>query len=170
MKYIPNIAIYLTGFFTTILFLLCGIFYSSNKTLFIWTLFGGLVFGLLSGFLIWQNEIWKNQSNTTLATQNAIEPNISCLMIYPIKVEKDNSYRNTRNPTIIIKNSGPVEVVSLSAKIDIYVYSIKDNNIDSLINTYFKNFDHAVSAIELKPFTDIEHSTMGINGNDIIAI
>ncbi len=170
MKYIPDSTVYLTGFFSTILFVLCGVFYSSNKTWFIWTLFGGLVFGLLTGFLIWQNEIWKNQASTTLATQNAIEPNVSCLMEYPIKVEKDSSYRDTKNPTIIIKNSGPVTAVSVSAEINIYVYSTKENKIVEFIKTGFKNFDHAISAKELEPFADIEHSTIGINGNDIIAV
>lgn len=170
MRHIPDFIIYLTGFFSTILFVLCSIFYSSNKTWFIWTLFGGLVFGLLTGFLIWQNEVWKKQANTTMATQNAIEPNVSCLMEYPIKVEKDTSYRDTKNPTIIIKNSGPVTAVSLSAVINIYVYNIKENEIVEFIKTGFKGFNHAISAKELDPFADIEHSTIGINGNDIIAV
>ena len=152
------------------MFVLCSIFYSSNKTWFIWNLFGGIIFGLLTGFLIWQNEIWKNQANTTIATQNAFEPNISCLMEYPIKVEEDRSYRDTKNPTIIIKNSGPVTAVSLSAVINIYVYNIKENKIVEFIKTGFKGFDHAISAKELKPFEDIEHSTIGVNGKDIIAV
>ena len=61
MKHVIDSIIYLTGFFSTVLFVLCGIVYSSIKTWFIWTLFGGLVLGLLIGFLIWQNEVWKNQ-------------------------------------------------------------------------------------------------------------
>ncbi len=62
MKNISDYIIYLTGFCSTVFFFFCSISYSSNKTWFIWTLYGGLVFGLLTGFLIWQNEIWKNQA------------------------------------------------------------------------------------------------------------
>lgn len=170
MRHIPDFIIYLTGFISTILLLFCGIFYSSNKTSFIWTLFGGLVFGLLTGFLIWQNEVWKNQANTTIATQNAIEPKVSCSMEYPIKFEEKRPYRDTENPIIIIKNSGPVNAVSLSAVINIYVYNIKENNIVNFIKTGFKGFDHAISAKEFEPFADIKHSTIGIIGNDIIAV
>lgn len=169
MRHIPDFIIYLTGFFSTLLFVLCGIFYSSNKTWYIWTLFGGLVFGLLTGFLVWQNEVWKNQANT-IATQNTIEPNVSCLMEYPIKVEENRPYRDTKNPTIIIKNSGPFTAVSLSAVIHIYVYDIKENKIDEFIKTGFKGFEHAMSAKELEPFAEIEHSTIGISGKDIIAV
>ena len=170
MRHIPYFIIYLTGFFSTILFVLCGIFYSSNKTSFIWTLFGGLVFGLLTGFLHWQNEVLKNQANTTITTKSAIEPKVSCSMEYPIKIEKDRSYRDTKNPAIIIKNSGPISAVSLSAIINIYIYNIKENKIVEFIKTGFKGFDHAISAKELEPFADIEHSTIGISGNDVIAV
>jgi hypothetical protein len=133
-------------------------------------LFGGLVFGLLAGFLIWQNEVWKDQESITAVTQNDIEPSISCLMEYPIKVENEKPYRNTKNPSIIIKNSGPIPAVSLSATVDIYVYNLKENEISELIKTGFKGFDHAMSAKELEPFSDIEHSTIGINGKNIIAV
>ncbi len=170
MRHIADSIIYLTGFFSTVLFVLCGIIYSSNKTWFIWTLFGGLVLGLLTGFLIWQNEVWKKNESITVATQNEIEPSISCLMEYPIKIENKKPYRNTKNPSIIIKNSGPIPAVSLSVVINIYVYNTKENKIVELIKTGFKGFNHAVSAKELEPFSDIEHSTMGINGENIIAV
>jgi hypothetical protein len=136
----------------------------------IWATFATVVCASLMVCLMWQNYIQNNQANKTLATQNAIEPNVSCLMEYPIKVEKDNSHRNTSNPTIIIKNSGPVTVVSLSAKINIYVYSTKENKIVNFIKTDFKSFGHAISAKELEPFADIEHSTIGITGNEVIAV
>ena len=139
MKHIPDFILYLTGFFSTVLFVFCGISHSSNKTLFIWTLFGGIVFGLLTGFLIWQNEVWKNKADTTIARQNAIVPDISCSMEYPIKVEKDRSFRDTKNPAIIIKNSGPIAAVSLSAVINIYVYNTKENEIvEFIINQHGK--------------------------------
>lgn len=170
MRHIPDSIIYLTGFFSGFFFLFCSLFYSSNKSWFIWTLFGGLVFGLFTGFLMWQNEIWKNQGNTKDLTQNDIAPSISCFMEYPIKVENEKPYRNTKNPSIVIKNSGPIPAVSLSATVDIYVYNTKENKIVELIKTGFKGFDHAVSAQALEPFSDIEHSTIGINGKDVIAM
>ncbi len=98
------------------------------------------------------------------------EPNISYLMEYPIKVENEKPYRNTRNPTIIIKNSGPISAVSLSVIIDIYVYNIKENKIVELIKTGFKSFDHAISVKEFEPFSDKVHSTIGINSKDLIAV
>jgi hypothetical protein len=51
------------------------------------------------------------------------QPNISCFMEYPIKVEKDNVYRDTKNLNLIIKNSGPIPAVSVSAKVDIFTYN-----------------------------------------------
>jgi hypothetical protein len=63
VRHIPDVIIYLTGFISTIFFVLGGIYFSSNKTLGIWSLFGGIVCGLLTGFLIWQNDIWKIQEN-----------------------------------------------------------------------------------------------------------
>jgi len=97
MKHIADSIIYLSGFVSTVFFVLCGIFYSPNKTWFIWTLFGGLVFGLLTGFLIWQNEVWKDENKIATLAKNETEPNISCLMEYPIKVENEKPYRNTKN-------------------------------------------------------------------------
>ncbi len=170
MKHIADSILYLSGFVSTVFFVLCGISYSSNKSWFIWTLFGGLVFGLITGFLIWQNEIWKGQKNIAADAQNDIEPKISCLMEYPIKVENEKPYRNTKNPSIFIKNSGPIPAVSLSATVDIYVYNTKEKKISKLIKTGFKGFDHAMSAKELESFSDIEHSTIGIDGKDIISV
>ncbi len=170
MRHIADSIIYLSGFVSTVFFVLCGISDSSNKTWFIWTLFGGGVFGLLTGFLIWQNDIWKDQKNTTVVAQNDIVPNISSHMEYPINVENEKPYRNTKNPSIFIRNSGPIPAVSLSATVDIYVYNTRENKIVELIKTGFKGFDHAMSAKELGPFSDIEHSTIGIDGKDIIAV
>ncbi|MCF8144962.1 MAG: hypothetical protein K9N21_13685 [Deltaproteobacteria bacterium] len=170
MKHIADSIIYLSGFISTVFFVLCGISYSSNKTWFIWTLFGGLVFGLLTGFLIWQNEVWKNQESISAVTETDVEPSVSCHMEYPIKVENEKTYRNKRNPSIIIQNSGPIAASSLSATVEIYVYNTKENKITELIKTGFKGFDHTVSAKVLEPFSDIEHPTIGINGKDLIAV
>src|SRR5208283_398193 len=61
MRHLPDFIIYLSGLVSTIFFVFCGIFFTSNKTVGIWTLYGGLIFGLLTGFLYWQNDIWKAQ-------------------------------------------------------------------------------------------------------------
>jgi hypothetical protein len=63
VRYIPDAIIYLTGFLSTLFFVFCGIYFSSNKTLGIWLLFGGIVCSLLTCFLYWQNDIWKIQEN-----------------------------------------------------------------------------------------------------------
>ncbi len=131
--------------------------------MFEWTLYIGIILGILVVFLKWQNEIWKNK-------QNNIEPNISCLMEYPIKVEGEHTYRDTNNPNVIINNSGPVTAISLSAEINIYIYNKKEKKIDYFIKTGFKGFDHSISANKLEPFSDIEDSTIGINGNDVITM
>lgn len=59
----------MTGFISAVFLVFCGIFYSSNKTAFIWTLFGGIAFGLFTGFLYWQNDIWQSQLNGSLVAQ-----------------------------------------------------------------------------------------------------
>ena len=64
MRHIPDAVIYLTGLTSTVFFVFCGIYFSSNKTIGIWSLYGGLIFGLLTGFLYWQNDLWKTQVQT----------------------------------------------------------------------------------------------------------
>jgi hypothetical protein len=63
LRHIPGSVIYMTGFISAVFLVFCSIFYSSNKTAFIWTLFGGIAFGLLTGFLYWQNDLWQSQTN-----------------------------------------------------------------------------------------------------------
>ncbi|MBC8415097.1 MAG: hypothetical protein H8E11_01565 [Candidatus Cloacimonetes bacterium] len=163
MKLIPKFIIYFIVFCSTLSFVLCGFLYSSNIIVFYWTMYVGIILGVIAGFLKWQNEIWKN-------IKNNIAPNISCLMEYPIKVEGKHTYRDTSNPNIIINNSGPITVISLSAKIATYIYNTKEKKIDLFSKTSFKRFEHAVSATKLEPFNKIEQSTIGINGNHVIAV
>jgi cytoskeletal protein RodZ len=59
----------MTGFISAVFLVFCGIFYASNKTAFIWTLFGGIAFGLFTCFLYWQNDIWQSQINGSLVAQ-----------------------------------------------------------------------------------------------------
>ena len=70
MRLVPDFAIYLAGFASTVFFVLCGIYFASNRVLGIWTLFGGIVFGLLTGFLYWQNDILKTQASKELSRQS----------------------------------------------------------------------------------------------------
>ncbi len=69
MKPISDFVIYLSGFVSTVFLVICGIYFSSNRTLGIWTLFGGIVFGLLTGFLYWQNDISKTQASKALTKE-----------------------------------------------------------------------------------------------------
>lgn len=99
-----------------------------------------------------------------------IKPDISCSMEYPIKVEDDKVFRNKRNPDIIVKNDGPLKVVSVSCDIKIYVYNGKKDKIIDFIDFGFSGFDHAVSTPELEPFNEVRYSCIGINGEDLIAV
>jgi len=170
MRHIGDSIIYLTGFFSTVFFVLCGIYYQSNKTWFIWTLFGGLVLGLLTGFLILQNEIWKNQGSIAARTQNDIKPRISCTMEYPIKTEDDRVFRDKRNPEIVISNNGPVNALSVSGKVEAYRYDSKKDKIIGFTSQGMKSFDHAFHKQELKQFDEIRHPTIGMSGENILAI
>lgn len=71
MRYIPDAVVYFTILITTICFVVCGLYFSSNKTFGIWSLFIGIVFGLCTVFLYWQNDIWKNQDSKVLQSQHA---------------------------------------------------------------------------------------------------
>ena len=170
MIHIGNSIIYLTGFFSTVLFVLCGICYQSNKTWFIWTLFWGLVLGLLTGFLIWQNEIWKKQESIAARTQNDIIPNISCTMEYPIKSEGDKVFRDKHNPEIVISNNGPVKALSVSGEVDVFYYNSIKAKITGYANQGMKSFDHAFHKEELKPFDEMRQPTIGVSGEKILAI
>jgi hypothetical protein len=170
MRHIGDSIIYLTGFFSTVLFVLCGINYPSNKTLFIWTLFGGLVLGLLTGFLIWQNEVWKNQESIKAITQKDIKPSISCIMEYPIKTEDDKVFRDKHNPEIVISNNGPVKALSVSGNVTAYQYDPQKDEITAVTFQGMKSFAHSFSKEELKPFNEIRHSTIGFSGHDVMAV
>ncbi len=170
MRHIGDSIIYLTGFFSTVLFVLCGIYYQSNKTWFIWTLFGGLVLGLLTGFLIWQNEIWKNQESIAARAQKDIVPRISCTMEFPIKSESDRVFRDKHNPEIVISNNGPVKALSVSGEVEVYGYDSKKDEIIGFTCQGLKSFDHAFHKEELKPFDEMRHPTIGMSGENILAI
>ncbi|MBW2739708.1 MAG: hypothetical protein JRE64_12865 [Deltaproteobacteria bacterium] len=102
--------------------------------------------------------------------QPIVKPNISCSMEYPIKVEKDKVFRNKRNPEIVVKNNGPIKVVSVSGDIKIYEYNLSKNEIIGFGDEGFRSFDHAFSTQELKPFNELRHSTVGLTGKDLLSI
>jgi hypothetical protein len=163
MKLIPNSILYFVGFCSSASLALCWVFYNSNKPMFCWTIYIGILLGVIVGILKWQNEIWKR-------IKNNIKINISCLMEYPIKGNGESTYRDTKNPRIIINNSGPITAISISVEIVTYLYNITENKIDYVFKSGFNNFEHAVSAEELKPFSTIEHNTIGVNGINLIAV
>jgi len=70
MSHIPDAIIYFTILLMTLAFLFCGIYFSSNKTLGIWSLFAGIVLGLLTVFLYWQNDVWKSRASNKPDTQS----------------------------------------------------------------------------------------------------
>lgn len=170
MKHISDSIIYLTGFFSTVFFVLCGIYYQSNKTWFIWALFGGLVFVLLTGFLILQNEIWKNQASIASGTETNIKPKLTCIMEYPIKSEGDKVFRDKHNPEIVVSNNGPVKALSVSGVVEVFHYNTIRDEITAFAYQGVKSFDHAFHKEELKPFDEIRQPTIGVAGENIIAI
>lgn len=72
MNNIPTSVIYLVGFFSTACAAIAGLYFSSNKILGIWSLFGFLAFGLLAGFLYWHNEIWQEQQTAAIAEKHIL--------------------------------------------------------------------------------------------------
>lgn len=128
-----------------------------------------LIFGLFVGATV-RSSIEISQSKEVKGTPQNIKPDISCLMEYPIKVENDKYFRNKRNPDIVVKNNGPINVVSVSCDIKIYGYDLAKNKIIRFVDTGFRSFDHAFSAQELKPFDELRHSTIGLPGKDVLAI
>jgi hypothetical protein len=92
MKLIPYYVIYFVGFISAVLFVLCAIFYSSHKSLFIWLLFFGIVSGLLAGFLHWQNHVWQKEES--IADKSAEKT-----------PRKNDSLDDQKNPLINAPNS-----------------------------------------------------------------
>ena len=99
-----------------------------------------------------------------------IEPDISISMEYPINVENDKVYRNTRNPDVIIKNNGPVKAVSLSCNIKIFVYNTNKRNITQFIDQKFKGFEYTVASRILEAFDEVRQSSIGIHGENLLAV
>lgn len=97
-------------------------------------------------------------------------PDISCTMEYPIKTEDDKIFRDKHNPEIIVSNNGPVSALSVSGNVNIYQYDSQKDAITGYAYQGMKSFDYAFSKKEFKPFEDLRHPTMGMNGENILAI
>jgi len=91
-------------------------------------------------------------------------------MEYPIKNKDDRVFRDKHNPEIVISNNGPVTAVSVSGEVEAYRYDSKKDKITEFANQGMKSFDHAFSKEELKPFDEMRHPTMGMSGENILAI
>ena len=125
---------------------------------------------MFTGFLIWQNEIWKKEESIASRTQNEIVPRISCTMEYPIKAEADKVFRDKHNPDIIVSNNGPVAALSVSGDVNIYGYDYQKDKINQYAYQGMKSFDHAFSKEELKPFDELRQPTIGLTGEKILSI
>jgi hypothetical protein len=97
-------------------------------------------------------------------------PDITCTMEYPIKSEEDKVFRDKHNPDIIISNNGPVSALSVSGNVNGYQYNSQKDAITGYYYHGMKNFDHAFAKEELKPFDDLRHPTMGMTGENILAV
>jgi hypothetical protein len=91
-------------------------------------------------------------------------------MEYPIKAEEDKVYRDKHHPDIIINNNGPVSALSVSGNVDAYQYNLQKDAITGYAYQGMKNFDHTFAKEELRPFEDLRHPTMGMVGENILAV
>ena len=98
------------------------------------------------------------------------KPDIKCTMEYPIKAEDDKIFRNKHNPEVVISNNGPVKALSVSGDVKAYRYDSQKDEITGFVYQGMKSFDHAFSKEELKPFDELRHPTMGMSGENILAI
>lgn len=105
-----------------------------------------------------------------LFSKAPVQPKITCSMEYPIKNEDDRVFRDKHNPEIVISNNGPVKALSVSGEVEAYQYDSKKDEITGFAYQGMKSFDHAFSKEELKPFEEMKHSTMGMSGENILAI
>ena len=102
--------------------------------------------------------------------KSPVQPDITCSMEYPIKNEADRVFRDKHNPEIVISNNGPVKALSVSGEVEAYQYDSKKDEITGFAYQGMKSFDHAFSKEELKPFDEIRHPTIGMSGENILAI
>ncbi len=102
--------------------------------------------------------------------KSPVQPYIRCSMEYPIKKADDRVFRDTHNPQIVISNNGPVKALSVSGKVEAYRYDSKKDEITGFAHQGMRSFDHAFSKEELKPFDEMRHPTIGVPGENILAI
>lgn len=89
MRHIPEVITWGTGFVAAFW---VSLYFSSNKTLGIWSLFGAVIFGALTCFLLWQNEIWKTQqtAKTPEAQSQQTEAKSNDIHELPPQIESRN--------------------------------------------------------------------------------
>jgi hypothetical protein len=105
-----------------------------------------------------------------LFSKPPVQPDITCTMEYPIKNEDDRVFRDKHNPEIVISNNGPVKALSVSGEVEAYQYDSRKDEITGFAYQGMKSFGYAFSKEELKPFDEMRHPTMGISGENILAI
>ena len=105
-----------------------------------------------------------------LFPKSTVQPEITCSMEYPIKNEDDGVFRDKHSPEIVISNNGPVTALSVFGEVEAYRYDSKKDKITGFVNQGMKSFDHAFSKKKLKPFDEMRHPTMGMSGENILAI
>ncbi|MBW2569102.1 MAG: hypothetical protein JRE23_07685 [Deltaproteobacteria bacterium] len=105
-----------------------------------------------------------------MLSKTPLVPDITCTMEYPIKAEEDKVFRDKHNPDIIISNNGPVSALSVSGNVNVYKYNSQKDAITQYAYQVMKNFEHAFSKEELKPFEDLRHPTMGTTSENILAV
>lgn len=139
-----------------------------KKTNYNWGLVA-VIIAAIGLFSQWGWNAYQDYSNKESRHQH-VKPNISCFIEYPIKTEGDKTFRDKRNPQIVIKNDGPIKAVSVTADIKIYVYDEEKDQITNYADMGFMSFDHSLSAQELLPFNELRQSCIGINREHWVAV
>ena len=122
----------------------------------------GILASLSAIFGINVKNIWENFKT--------LKPEISISMEYPLKIENDEVLGTQVNPEVLITNHGPVNAVSLSGDIKIYIYYKDQDKIILYYDPDQKGFHFFLSKKILEPFDTLRKSCFSFSGEGVIAI
>ncbi len=121
----------------------------------------------LSSTWIWN---WYNDTESKKLHHQHVTPGISCYVEYPIKTEDGKTFRDKKNPDIVIKNEGPIKAVSVICDVGLYMYDEEKREIVQAIGSGHGGFNHLISIKELDPFSQYRQSWIGVDGDHLIGV
>jgi hypothetical protein len=117
----------------------------------------------------WIWNLYNDRESKKLRHQH-ITPEILCFIEYPIKTEGEKTFRDKRNPDIVLVNKGPIKIVSVTCDVELYVYDENKDEIVQFISSIHGGLNHLISKKEMDPFSEFKQSWIGINGDHLIGI